>query len=210
MMCRSKFLSFCGALWSARNKANVGEKMSSVNEICNSVAFYAMKFLELANQDKPVGTTPCHRWKPPPPNFYKINIDESFQPETKRGGSGFVARRTNGSFVEGGMGNIFRAASALHAESLGAFWSLKRVAELGMSNIILETDASVLGQALTSDVMDRSPYGGLFRQIGNLIVSQFEECIVSVCPRSCNAVADSLAAHGACSAEPGWLVHVGS
>jgi hypothetical protein len=70
-----------------------------------------------------------------------------------------------------------------------------------MSRIILEIDAATLGTALTSMEMDRSPNGCLFKQIREFMFSNFVHCIVSICSRLCNRVADSLAAHGACNLE---------
>jgi hypothetical protein len=52
------------------------------------------------------------RWKPPPTDYYKINVDASFHASTNQGGWGFVAREWEGNFLEGGAGNIPRAASA--------------------------------------------------------------------------------------------------
>ena len=65
-----------------------------------------------------------------------------------------------------------------------------------MTKIVLETDASIVGRALMSTDFDRSPNGCLFRQIHELMMSQFVFCSVSVCARSCNKVADSLASYG--------------
>ena len=71
------------------------------------------------------------------------------------------------------------------------------MAELGMTRIMIETDAEILGRALTSEEYDGSSDGGLFRQIREFMSLQFVFCSVSVCPRMCNRVADRLAAYGA-------------
>lgn len=44
--------------------------------------------------------------------------------------------------------------------------------------------------------LDRSPNGCLSGQIHELMMSQFVRCYASVCARSCNKVADSLAGNG--------------
>ena len=75
-----------------------------------------------------------------------------------------------------------------------------------MTRIVLETDASNLPKGLTSDDLDRSTEGGLFRQIRNFMNQVFDRCVVRVCPRSCNKVADSLAAHGANVVRSGSVV----
>ena len=92
-----------------------------------------------------------------------------------------MARGNNGEFLEGGCGHLERVTSSLHAEALAAFKSLQRVAHLE--------------KGLRSNELDRS--GGLFRQIRDFIHHSFAQCVIWACPRSCNKVADSLAAHGA-------------
>jgi len=103
-----------------------------------------------------------------------------------------------GQFLEGGVRNISRVTCPLQAEALAALYALQRAAQLGMTNVILETDASVLGGALKSAEMDRSPFGALFIQIRELMYFHFNNCRISVCSRICNKVADYMAAYGAC------------
>ena len=95
----------------------------------------------------------------------------------------------------------------MQAETLAVKYSLQRVADLGMTKIVLETDASIVGRALISTNFDRSPNRCLFRQIHELMMSQFAFCSVSVCARSCNKVADSLASYR-CTLEKGSCMYM--
>lgn len=65
-----------------------------------------------------------------------------------------MIRGSNGEFLEAGAGNLSWVSGALQAETLAVQMSLERVAQLGMSRIILGTDAATLGTALTSMEMD--------------------------------------------------------
>jgi ribonuclease HI len=94
-----------------------------------------------------------------------------------------------------GAGFIRRAASALHAEALAAFHGLSRAAQHGMTRVQLETDASNLGKALTTECLDSSPEGALFRQIRTMMTNNFVSCSIFTCPRTCNRVTDCLANH---------------
>uniref|UniRef100_A0A0E0L6Y4 RNase H type-1 domain-containing protein n=1 Tax=Oryza punctata TaxID=4537 RepID=A0A0E0L6Y4_ORYPU len=71
------------------------------------------------------------------------------------GGWGFAVRNSSGFVLEAGAGFISRASSALQAEALAGQRSLMRVAQLGMTRIIVEVDASNLGKALNSQELDR-------------------------------------------------------
>ena len=73
-----------------------------------------------------------------------------------------MARGNNGEFLEGGCGHLERVTSSLYAEALAALKSLQRVAHLGMTRIVLETDATNLERGLRSNELDRSLEGASF------------------------------------------------
>jgi ribonuclease HI len=170
--------------------------MAPGTKVYNLVHYYLAEFEKLC-KEKPSSSVPNRPiWRPPPLEYYEINADASFYPDTGHGGWGFVARDCDGNFLEGGAGNISRCAGVVQAEAIAAIKSLERVVDLGMTRIILETDARVLGEALRTTAMDRSPNGGLFRRIRDMMYNEFVSCFMSVVPRSCNFVADCLASHG--------------
>lgn len=143
--------------WSARNKATVGEWMATAAEISNFVSFHLMKFKMMVNMCIAKLNVPAHRWKPPPVDHYKINADASFE-STRAGGWGFVVRDCEGNFLEGGAGSFSGVASALQAETLAVMRSLQRASELGMTRIVVETDAATVERAHMSTDLE-SPNG---------------------------------------------------
>ncbi|WVZ66998.1 hypothetical protein U9M48_016145, partial [Paspalum notatum var. saurae] len=159
--------------WSACNKANSGEKMTSNAEIVKSVYFYIQEFEKLGRTDSGAAHP---RWKSPSIDVYKINVDASFYDSTKQGGWGFIVRDNEGTFLEGGARKIVRAANALQAEIIGAQKCLQHAADLEMTRIILETDAATLGKTLTSSCFDKNSNGCLFRQIREFIEFHFQYC----------------------------------
>jgi hypothetical protein len=78
-----KVLVFLWRWWSARNKANDGERLPKANEVCGSVSFFLMQFEKLHETEKKVIPVTQDSWKPPPENFYKINSDGSFDPDKR-------------------------------------------------------------------------------------------------------------------------------
>jgi hypothetical protein len=113
-----KIFVFLWRWWSARNKENAGGRMASSAEVCKSVAFYLMEFEKMTISSHSVSRAVSLKWKPPPADCYKINVDASFHSRTMTGGWGFAARDCNGNFLEGGAGNFQRVASALQAEAI--------------------------------------------------------------------------------------------
>ena len=196
--------------WSARNKANHGEGCSSTEEVCNSVAYHLMSMQKLRKTTPAIGPPLNLKWQPPPAGFYKINCDGSYLPGSGLGGWGCIIRDHDGVFLAAGAGALTGLSSALHAESIACMKGLEIAAFLGMQNVLIETDAEILKAALTSQEYDLSALGVLFREIKCRMFSEFVNCNVSKCHRSCNLVADCLAAHGANSGDVDsslWLDH---
>ena len=150
--------------WSARNKANAGDKRPTGPEVCSLVTFYVCEFEKGRKSDNIFQQVKQQRWEPPPEDVYKINTDGAFRAVTNQGGWGFVVRNRVGDFLEGGCGNLRRVASSFQAEALAVLHSVVRVLQLGISRIILETDASDLVRGLTSTDLDQSVDGSLLKQ----------------------------------------------
>jgi len=173
-----KIIVFLWRWWSARNKVNEGGRLQCVAEIQGSVTFFLLEFEKLEANGKTIQSPAIQVWKPSPENFYKINNDGAYNQNTRIGGWGWGSK---GEVLLAGAGMISRAALALQTEVVGA---LKRAAQLGMTHIILETDASVLASALRSIDIDRSADGCLVCRIQELMRMDFSCCSLSLCNRS--------------------------
>jgi hypothetical protein len=106
--------------WSARNKANRGEKMAYKENICSSIMYHLKVCEKLQHQQKPARQRLKGSWIPPPKEFYKINVDASFHVNDGHGGWGFVIRNHEGIMLQAGAGSLKRISSPLHAETLAA------------------------------------------------------------------------------------------
>jgi hypothetical protein len=72
-----------------------------------------------------------------------------------------------------GAGNISFAASVIHSEAIAAYKGLQHAAQLGMAKIILETNTTVLADALNSMLIDRSSIVSIIRQIRDFMHFKF-------------------------------------
>ncbi|XP_062010699.1 uncharacterized protein LOC133727086 [Rosa rugosa] len=89
-------------------------------------------------------------WKHPPLGVLKANYDGSFNPETKRGGLGFVIRDSSGILIAGGARPLNNLLSAEHAEVLACQAALAFVRSHNMMPVILETDSSLVQRQVSS------------------------------------------------------------
>lgn len=120
---------------SAWNKANEGKRVQSAVANQNSVSCFLMEFEKLQNNNKLVHSIVKHRWRPPPHEWYKINIDGAFDSSSRTGGWGFVARNMKGEALLSGAGNICHVASAIYAEAIPALRSVQHAAHLGIQRL---------------------------------------------------------------------------
>jgi ribonuclease HI len=81
-----------------------------------------------------------------------------------------------------------------HAEVIACLQATQTAVELAIQNIILETDAAAVVQALMPTEMDRSSASGLLWELKDLLACNLVASNVAHNPRSCNLVAHSLAA----------------
>ncbi|KAL5678501.1 hypothetical protein ACJX0J_014632, partial [Zea mays] len=93
------------------------------------------------------------QWQPPPEYVLKINFDGTFTKENRKGAWGFIIRDHSGFGI---------AAAALQS----AF-------NLGIRNIVLESDCLNLVKALNSTDSDLAFEGVLFKELRKFIASDF-------------------------------------
>jgi len=66
---------------------------------------------------------------------------------------------------------------------------LKIAAQMGMAQVILETDASMVKTAIEGDEYRLSSMGGVITEIKHLMAMEFSSCVISICSRNCNKLA---------------------
>lgn len=198
--------------WHERNKANKGEAIISTTEILESLEIHDREFDEFCKRKcTKTTTTKDSWWKPLEENYLKINIDRAFTKETKKGGWGFIIRNSEGGVEAAGAGRLSRLSEAIQAETIALLYAAERASELGCRNVIFETDALVLKQAIDGDAYNNSVFGALFREAKFKLLYYFQSAFINLCPRSCNVAAHKLASFSASLVEPDicmWLSNV--
>ncbi|KAI5010720.1 hypothetical protein ZWY2020_012857 [Hordeum vulgare] len=136
------------------------------------------------------------RWKPPPEDVIKINLDAAYNASTGDGGWGAVARDHEGAMVGLAAGRLAHLRDPLQAETEALRHAIDFAEDQGMGRVIFETDCSNLQQAISSTSQDRGPLGILFREAKFHLQFGFMEWQVVYSPRMCNTAAHVLAARG--------------
>ncbi|KAI4974912.1 hypothetical protein ZWY2020_048519 [Hordeum vulgare] len=186
---------FLWSWWSERNSVNhkKGRRSAEVLEaLINSTVREWVEFLG-KKQPKPKH---MERWKPPPDEVIKINLDAAFTASTGDGGWGPVARDHEGDLVGLAVGRLAHLTDPLQAETEALRHAIAFAEDQGMGRVIFETDCSNLQQAISSTAQDREPLGIFFREAKFRLQFGFMEWQVVYFPRMCNTAAHVLAARG--------------
>lgn len=82
-------------------------------------------------------------WSPPPATWCKLNVDASWTTTHPDAGLGGVIRNSGGVFM-GGFAACKNANSILEAEAHAALAGISLAAEMGLANVVIESDSQVL------------------------------------------------------------------
>ncbi|KAK4707285.1 hypothetical protein R3W88_033132 [Solanum pinnatisectum] len=88
-------------------------------------------------------------WHQPPEGMLKLNIDGSFDQNSKMGGTSGVIRDHLGSWIAGFSCKV-KVVNAHHAELLALLHGLNLAQKININHLLVETDSQVLLNTLES------------------------------------------------------------
>jgi hypothetical protein len=84
-------------------------------------------------------------------------------------------------------------------ELIGCKVGVPAAEELGLQNVIIETDSMLLKLALESNSFALAPTGGILHEIKSILFDSFRLWRFSFCSRECNKVAHAVTVQGCMS-----------
>ena len=132
------------------------------------------------------------RWKPPDLSSYKINFDEATFVGAKCSSLGVIVRDKEGLVIATMATRVPQLLQAIEIEALVANKALEFAQEMGISDVILEGDSSLVMAALNSKDPGLAPYGLLLQDFLSLS-SAFSKLFYSHTKREGNTIAHNLA-----------------
>jgi hypothetical protein len=118
-------------LWSSRNKTNAGESRAPKIMVGLILKHY-VDTQQLTESNTNLNIVQS-KWRRPPLEFLKINVDGSYVEVNRIGGWGFIVRDHVGSVVGSGAGRIEHCIDAMYAKAMATLHALSFVSEAGMS-----------------------------------------------------------------------------
>lgn len=153
---RCKIFILLWRWWNARNKTNAGEALDTVHMITTVVTRLLIEVKKQPSVHIRQQNRLAIAWSPLPEGILKVNTDGAFVQSTKQGGWGFTFYDHEGNLVLAGAGHIDGAQNALMTEAIACCKALEVAAAHGISRVVLETDSTMLRDAIQSSSMDQS------------------------------------------------------
>ncbi|KAK2433837.1 hypothetical protein QL285_019052 [Trifolium repens] len=131
-------------------------------------------------------------WQPPPREKYKCNVDVGLHDDATKTSSGWCVRDYRGNFVMGGSSWINGRCSSSEGEALALFEAMSTLQLQGYTNVIFETDAHNIVNAIRSRKQGVSEFSVIINKIKRLL-SLFSGFEVKPIRRQANRVAHTIA-----------------
>ncbi|KAE8811226.1 hypothetical protein D1007_11975 [Hordeum vulgare] len=114
-----------------------------------------------------------HGWQRPPDGIYKLNVDASFSEDSETGSTGAVLRSNKGVFIVGSCSDIPFAEDASSAEARALRDGLLLASEVGVQQIIVESDCQEVIDTMLLDVNSLGPAAAVYEECSFLAKNFF-------------------------------------
>jgi len=137
-------------IWANRNAIREEGRGRSGEDLAHAIRSYAYESKIPQQTQPPQMMSSKIQWSKPPIGVLKLNCDASVVKETMEGSWGFLIRDHDGDVIMSRRGRINHALSAFQAKLVACLQGIQVATNLGIGRLILETDALLVQQALTS------------------------------------------------------------
>ncbi|XP_057419104.1 uncharacterized protein LOC130713349 [Lotus japonicus] len=180
------------AIWKARNENLFNGRLQDPTAAIHKALALLMEWLEAQEKThQSSGTSSNVVWKPPPENSLKVNIDAGWT-GTEAIGFGLVVRDHNARMMFAATYMEPARFDPAMAEALALRWSLSVIEELGMDDVVIETDSMIVYKAMRE--AHCKPYIEPIILDCKFLASMFPKFSISHVKRKANNSAHSLAA----------------
>ncbi|CAM8931852.1 unnamed protein product [Rhodiola kirilowii] len=182
-------------IWYARNQAKHGGNFLAPTAAISRVRALAGDYYRL-NRDTPINhlSSSDFEWKPPPSGVIKVNCDASWDKETNIGSVGVIARDHDGVVIGVRALNRIECLRSVDCEGISIQEGFKLCNELGVRNLILESDCAEVVMGLNCRNMDSCTHSVWY----NFCLSELDHndhWNVFLVRREANDKADAIARH---------------
>ncbi|XP_060965704.1 uncharacterized protein LOC133034606 [Cannabis sativa] len=180
-------------IWAARNDVLWNSKTCSTMEVVRSARVVIDQWKNAQSQKGGALlvndiNNACERWRKPVFNTVKVNVDGAIFEAENKFGVGCVARDSNGCLITTLSVSRFGLVKAEIVEIIGIKEALRWIKKKQWTNVVIETDALVVVQAINSSILMPSQFRLLARDCHEML-SSFTSVYLIFVKRSANKAA---------------------
>ena len=145
-----RWVSICWGIWKSRNEYRVRGKRQPGRVIVTSALKMLDEFLSVSekpHKQREVSQSNA-AWKPPPPGYYKINVDGALFTKTKQAGVAVIARDEGGAVVAAMSRKLEYPLGALAIEAKALEIGVTFAEEVGLRDVVFEGDSLLIFNAV--------------------------------------------------------------
>jgi ribonuclease HI len=181
-------LTACWYLWWLRRRRSRDEPVPPISKCRFSIMSIVANSAAMKINRRPSAA----RWIKPNSREVKLNVDASFTHDLHAGALGAVLRDFEGKNLAGRMVYLSHVGSSQMAEALAMKEGLALANEMGVSNLIAESDSLETVEACSGDQQWHNESAAIFADCVDLVAS-IGNVSFAQCPREANMVAHNLA-----------------
>ena len=163
--------------WSERKRIRDEGQRRPVHLIVKDVEVYAGEILQFLTKEHRSQIVRQQKWRKPSPEVLKLNTDASFRKESAYGGWGYIIRDNDGYTVIAGRGRLSHLLDPFQAELIACLQGIQAAIDIGITKIIVETDAVMVKFAVEAKDWGLSVPGRIIQEIQELASLNFVSCI---------------------------------
>ena len=138
------------SIWHQRNQVRTQQACRPLHHLFQFAYDSYLEFKALKIALVPSRTKRKVRWKPPDPGSYKINFNGATFAGEKCSDLGVMVRDKEGLVIVAMATHVPQLLQAIEIEALAANKALEFAQEMGLSDVVLEGDSSLVLVALSS------------------------------------------------------------
>lgn len=188
-----RVMAITWGLWRHRNQIVWESTSANAVQVVHSAMLFVSEWKGVRMPQEPKRQRPgCERWHPPQGLVVKINVDASFFSSCSQTGLGMVARDSDRECLA--LRTLVRHGlmSVDEGEAWGVSEALRWAVNLGLTDVIIETDSQRARNAVACPDSDASLFGDFIEVCRKILLEQPRYVVCWVC-RNANMVAHVLA-----------------
>ena len=135
------------AIWHARNEFHFSKSISDPSSVLAKAEAMCSSYQRISFQEETAAGSSSEPtvtwWKPPPENWFKLNVDAATNAGKERAGLGAIVRNWKGEIMAAGIQSTDFHGDVEYAEAEAIYFGIKMAIDAGLVPLMVESDSKI-------------------------------------------------------------------